>query len=260
VTKFIFTSFHPSFSFEKIPDGKTNKQFCKSLEGSYLWFLYIRKFFPKDYHIAIVDQNSDFDIDYLLKKAGEQYEILEENNFNFNPDVFLHIIKFQKKASRIAGVKRLYFWLYDFCLYNKTDMFFIEQDCFVAKDLSELASSYDFLTNAIHKPERVCDTYLCNIPFKRLTEKDSVFPLEEYVKNLKANDNYNGDVWQEDPVVMILCERGMYSHFCYGNIVSLNNDRNIHNCKNEEFLKFLKSNPIDHAFYYQFIEKINNCL
>lgn len=253
--KFLFTSFHPSFSFEEKVDYK-NKQFCKSLEGSYLWYLYVRNFLPKNYHIFIIDQNSDYEISYLLDRVGEEYEILDDSGYNFNPNVFLHIKKFKDKASKTAGVKRLYFWIYEFCLTNKTNMFFLEQDCFLAKDLSKEIDECDFITNSFYLRERVCDTYLCNISSKRFLEKENIFSMEDYIKNLKKNDLYKGDEWHKDVVCMILCERGMYALFCYGNIYALNNQYNIHNCSNQDFLFFLKKYPIEHSFYISFVKKL----
>ena len=254
----IITSYHPVYSFDS--DRKDRGMYHKfalrkTKEISFLWYLYVREFLGKEADILIVDQNGNYPIDYLLEKAEENFDISSALNFDFNDKVKLNIKKFDDKVQIRRGVKRLYHFIYKFCYYNNLDLFFIEDDCLVARDLVAECQNFDFGTNTIDQKHRVCDTYINFIKAARLKEQDALQSLPEFLDHIANFDTSTNEYWgHEDLSSMILNERGTYLKFCYGDIITFNNDRVWHGGTDQELIDWLEKHPIKHPFYDYFVE------
>ena len=138
----IISSFHPVYSFESSREDRLiyhKFSLRKTVEFSYLWYLYIRNFLGNDTDILIIDQNSNFPINNILDKIDEKYDISSISNYLFDINTKLHIKKFDDKAMVLKGVKRLYQYMYRFCYHNNLDFFYIENDCLVAKNFLKIS-------------------------------------------------------------------------------------------------------------------------
>jgi len=265
----IFTSYHPVYTLDSPPERKGGYHrfhIGKTQEFAVLWYLYVRQFLGKDEHITIVDQGGELGIEWLLSKFNKPYDIgsaNDEEKFDLTSNIKLHIRRFETREGIREGVKRLYNYMYKTCYRNNLDMFFIENDCLVAKNWLEecRAKKIDFATNTIAlQNHRACDTYINYISAARLHDRDSLMPLDRWLDWVKATygDYKHENDWDAlyDVSSTILNERGAYLQFCYGNILTFNNDRVMHSVEGDkDRLRFILDNPIDHPFYRSFVEK-----
>lgn len=249
----IFTSYHPLSTLDE-GASRVDDNLFNTVEFAQLWYLYVRHYQPRDEHIVIVDQYSAFGIAALTSVIPEPWEVIE--GYRINPEVKVHIKRFDTKTDKLGGVKRLYLWLYEFCWHNRTDMWFIENDCLVAKEMIVSCRDFDFVTNYLHLRDRVCDTYLCKISAARLVEHDCVYGLLDWVAHLRQCDTYRGTEWVKDPVVMAVCERGIYARFCYGNVGVLGGDCVIHDGSRAQLKAYLAAHPINHPLYEIFMRRL----
>jgi hypothetical protein len=264
----VISSFHPVYSFQSSREDKLiyhKFSLRKTIEFSYLWYLYARNFLGKNTDILIIDQNSNFSINDILDKVDEKYDVSSISNYLFDINTKLHIKKFENKVMVLKGVKRLYQYMYRFCYHNNLDFFYIENDCLIAKDFFKISQEYDFATNTIDLKHRACDTYINFIKLSRLKEQDIFLPLPKYLNLIKDEyDNSNDEVCPDNDIACrIMNERGAYFKYCYGNILCYNWDGIYHQGTNEELITFLEKYPIDNPFYKYFLEKgkeiINEC-
>ncbi len=235
-------------------DGHPERRLCNTLEFSRIWYLYVCQHLPPDEHIVIVDQCSAFDIAYWTSFLEEPFEVLGEG-WDYNPAMRVHVKRFNTKTDKLGGVKRFYLWAYEFAYRNGVDMFTIENDCLVARDVVTETKDADFATSYLYTKERVCDTFLCKISARRLHDMDGVVALPDYLAHLRALDTYRGDRWTEDIVCMALCERGAYAQFAHSNVTIFGRENTIHNLDNPEMLAFLRAHPIDHPFHATFVSE-----
>lgn len=257
----IISSFHRAYSFDSSREDKYSYHtfsLRKTLEFSYLWYLYMRTFLGKDIDILLIDQGSDYPIESFLEKTGEKYSITSINDYSFDKNVKLHVKKFEQKCLFLKGVKRLYQYMFRFCYYNNIDFFYIENDCLVAKDVFTLSQPYDFMTNTIDIKHRVCDTYLNFIKLSKLKEQDELMPFIDYLNLLEkhdANKDEKDVCPSKDLIYKLTNERGIYLKYCYGNVLCFNWDGIYHHGNDQELINFLEKYPIDHPFYEYFIKK-----
>jgi hypothetical protein len=260
----IFTSYHPVYTLDSPRGAKGYHRFHlgKTREFAVLWYLYVRRFLG-DEHITIVDQGGDLSIDHLLAYANEPYDtgVADDHEVFDLTGPRLHIRRFETKAGLREGVKRLYHYLYKTCWRNHLDLFFIENDCLVAKDWLTPCRAVDFATNNICAPNhRACDTYINWVSARRLHDMDALCPLDQWLDWVKATygDYQHENDWDAlyDVSSTILNERGAYLRFCYGDVLTFNGDKVMHSVEGDaDRLRFLRDNPIDHPFYRSFMEQ-----
>ncbi len=253
----ICTSYHPTFRLGDMPRGREDHpdwRACKTVEFARLWYAYIRAVLPPNEHIVIVDQCAPYPIEELTSCFIEPFEYID--GFTYNPSVRIHIKRFDNRVGKLAGVKRLYLYLYELCWRANVDMFFVEMDCLVTEDVVTSSRDHDFATNYVYIKERVCDTFLCKVSAQRLHEKDCFWPLPEYLAHLRGMDTYRGERWVEDDVCMLLCERGLYAQFCYGNVMVFNRHGILHNEANTKLLALLEAKPIAHPIHADVVEAL----
>jgi hypothetical protein len=265
----IFTSYHPVYTLDSPPERKGGYHrfhIGKTREFAVLWYLYARHFLGKDEHITIVDQGGEHSIAYLLGHISEAHDIgAADDREVFAPDhpIKLHVRQFGTKEGIREGVKRLYHYIYKVCYRNHLDMFFIENDCLVAKNwLAECrAHQIDFATNTIMlQNHRACDTYISYISAARFHDRDAWMPFDQWLDWVKATYGHyeHENDWDAlyDVSSTILNERGAYLQFCYGNVLTFNNEKVLHGVEQPmDRIAFLRTNPIDHPFYHSFVEK-----
>lgn len=268
----IFTSYHPSYllsSPEVAPSSSSGYHrfhIGKTREFAVLWYLYVRQFQGKDEHITIVDQGGDIGIDQFLDHVEEGYDVSDADPSAppvdpANP-VKLHIRQFTDKVGIREGVKRLYHYIYKTCHAHNLDMFFIENDCIVAKDwLSECKGKVDFATNNISaQNHRACDTYINWISARRFHDRDILCPLPEFLDGVKTQYGtyVHANDWDAlyDVSSTILNERGAYLQWCYGDVLTFKDEGIMHSVEGDkDRLAFLAANPLDHPYYRAFVEE-----
>ena len=264
----VITSYHPIYTFysqRESRGGYHNFHLRKTLEINILWYFYIRNFFGPDCDILIIDQNSDYSIQEFLNRVKEPYDISDVKDFSYDKNLKLHIKQFHTKRLICGGCKRMYHYCYKFCHFNNLDFFFVENDCIVARNLLEECRNIDFATNNIDQKHRVCDTWINFISKSRLKEHDVLMPLDKFydsiVEKYDREEMGSHEVFSHDIVTdridvasTIMNERGAYMKYCYGDILTFNNDRVFHGESNDKLIKFLKENKINHPYYDYFLE------
>ena len=267
----IFTSYHPVYALASPPDPKGYHRFNlgKTREFAVLWYLYTRRFLGASEHITIIDQGGELGIDHLLSYVTEPYDLepADDTAAPFDPDssVRLHIRRFITREGVREGVKRLYNYMYKTCWRHNLDMFFIENDCLVARDWLTECRKVDFATNRIDQKHRVCDTYINYISAARFHDMDALCPLDQFLDWVKATygDYKHENDWDAlyDVSSTILNERGAYLRFCYGDVLTFKGDKVLHCVESDaDRLQFLRENPIDHPYYTSFlVEATTRC-
>jgi hypothetical protein len=270
----IFTSYHPVYTLASPPERKGGYHrfhIGKTREFALLWYLYARQFLGANEHIVIMDQGGDIEIEWLLGHVVEAYDdkVVDENErFDLHSPTRLHIRRFVGREGIREGVKRLYHYMYKVTYRNGLDMFFIENDCLVAKDWLSIcrARQIDFATNTIAlQNHRACDTYINYISAARLHDRDALMPLDQWLDWVKSTygDYQHENDWDAlyDVSSTILNERGAYLQFCYGNILTFNNDGVMHSVEGDkDRLAFILAHPIDHPFYRSFVERATSII
>lgn len=266
----IFTSYHPVYTLSSPPErsgGYHRFHIGKTREFTFLWYLYVRHFLGKDEHITIVDQGGDLGMDWLLERlvVEEPYDhnVADEADRGFHLSGHkLHVRRFMTQEGIREGVKRLYHYLYKVCYLQNLDLFFIENDCLVAKDWLTPCRAVDFATNTIAlQNHRACDTYINWIKASRLHDMDALVRLDDWLDWVKAvyGDYKHENDWDAlyDVSSTILNERGAYLRFCYGDVLTFNNDKILHGHPDGDAgrLQFLRDNPIPHPYYAAFLEE-----
>ena len=264
----IFTSYHPVYTLGSTPErsgGYHRFHIGKTREFTFLWYLYVRHFLGKGEHITIIDQGGDLGIDWLREKISQEENhdialIDDRETFNLKGTTKVHIRSFATQEGIREGVKRLYHYMYKVAYRNDLDMLFIENDCLVAKDWLTPCRAVDFATNTIAlQNHRACDTYINWIKSSRLHDMDALMRLDDWLDWVKATygDYKHENDWDAlyDVSSTILNERGAYLRFCYGDVLTFNNDKVMHSVESDaDRLCFIRDNPISHPYYATFLE------
>lgn len=161
--KFIFGSWFSTASILDInlPEYLTHQSdSTKYMEFFYIWYLYIRNFLPKDYHIYITDNGSPKSIDWFLQKIKEPFEILKDSiSIDFSKKI--HIKKFEGKLSHRPGWGRVWNDWLNTCAKTDIDLFFISTDALIAYDVTKDTEYMDFLCTKFSRHDH--DQTLCFI-------------------------------------------------------------------------------------------------
>lgn len=253
--------FIPYFSFYSLERGSKDTETgvykaCKSIEMSRLIYLYIRNYLDPREHIYFSNGNSPIGIEYLTEFLSESFEYIEENSYNFNPNIKIHIKQFSERKNTVEeGVNRRICDFLKYSYLNNLDYLGCDMDQLIAYDVVSDFKGFDFGARTIdHGQNRSCSSCIIFVSKKRLYERDSFIKLTDHIDNLQ-NINQNNSKFLH----LSLCgEGGYYRNFCYGKIKSMSfPDKNVHDVGRDELIMFIEQNRVKNKFVDEFLLMLN---
>jgi len=231
---------------------------CRYAEMYYLSYLYVRQFLPPDYHVLFTDCGSDLPIDWMIEKFEEPINFLEEDSLKLDFSKKIHIKKFSNKLDHLNGFPRVFRDWQNICFENNIDFFLLSSDALFAYDVSKDLENKDFVcTNFRKSHDKMTYTIDQDMLFlsKELLNRKyfgfkNVKEFLEETENLPPYDKY------------FYCAEGgltnLYRTHCSPNKVGSMTNKNlfIHDCKVDEFKKFVAENPIDHPFLQSYVNNL----
>lgn len=247
----IYTAYYYSGSLAKGDLIVRDNRFYpgKYFETFPVWMQYVRANYPNEHIVMFADAASPIPLEEGLKHLDEPCEVVK---WTINKEVKLHIIpvdEFQNK----------YFWAMQRNLVRglqhaiefEEDFFWLDNDAFLNTDLTSIMARVDVLAPQINHQQFTCDSVCTFISSKRLQELEDKFNLSVYLENMLQNG-------PTETRMHSLQEGGLYKTFCYGNTFSYTSLELSHLSCYENFMKFLKRNPLPTLQYVNLVMQLEN--
>lgn len=234
---------------------------CKHAEFINVWYDYIRYIYGKNEHIYIIDNGGPIKFqDIFFNK--EDFDVLSIDNYEYDPNKFLHVKRFDEKLNHGGGVVRATWESWKFILKNNLDLYIHEADSLCTINLHNELKGNDIITINIEHGDNGCiDCSTWAFRKEILNEKMlipncfgyselSVFDsLDQSIKNegiccSQPNNQYYGAV-----------EHGPYKNFKHLRMKRIYGDW-IHDCSESQLKDFILRNNEKVASEYA-IEYIN---
>ena len=232
------------------PEGFRQNRACKYIEIFYLWYLYIRKHLPADYHIFISDCASPVPIDWLLAKIPEPIDLLGEEGMELDMSKRVHVRKFTKLVNHQQGWIRTTKDWWRVCIHNNIDFFTIESDGLIAYDASQDIGENQFVINE----QRDGKSY-GNIYFIRRDLFDKPFQghanFSEFLNWLDGESQGTNHLNTSEGGFQKISENASPQ----GTITRL--DLYIQDANERDLSSFLRANPIESPVYHDYLAKIS---
>ena len=230
---------------------------CRYAEMYYLSYLYVREFLPSDYHVLFTDCGSDLPIDWMLEKFEEPIDFLNDQDFKLDFSKKIHIRKFSNKLDHLHGFPRVFRDWQRICFENNIDFFLLSSDALFAYDISNDLENKEFVCSNFRKDHRGEDTIDQDMLFlsKEILNKE-YFGYKNVKEFLNASEN-----WPAYDKYFHCAEGGLtnlYKKYCSPEKVASisRKDLFIHDCKVDEFKKFVAKYPIKHSFLQSYIDNL----
>jgi hypothetical protein len=230
---------------------------CRYAEMYYLAYLYVKAFFPSDYHVVFTDCGSDLPIDWMVEKFEEPVDFIKENDFKLDFSKKIHIRKFSNKLDHLNGFPRVVRDWQMICFENNIDFFLLSSDALFAYDVSKDLENKDF----------VCSNFRKDCFFQDTIDQDVLFLSKKLLKgryfgceNVKDFIEKTKD-WAPYSKYLTCAEGGLtrfYKTHCSVDRIGKisRKDLFIHDCGVDEFKKFVAKNPISHPFLQSYIDNL----
>jgi len=233
----IYTAYYYSGSLAKGDLIVRDNRFYpgKYFETFPVWMQYVRKHYPDEHIVMFADTASPIPIEEGVKDLEESYEIVD---WEIHQSVKLHIIlldDFQNKY--FWAMQRNLVYGIQHAIENKCDFFWLDNDAFLNTNLSSHMAKVDVLAPQINHQQFTCDSVCTFISKNRLQELEEKFDLSLYLFSMLHKA-------PTETRMHSLQEGGLYKTFCYGNALSYTNLNLSHLSCYENFMKFLKRNPL----------------
>jgi len=236
------------FSNKTAKNGGRGYHACKYVEIFYLWYLYIREFLLKDYHIFISDVASPISINWMLEKIKEPTQILLEKEMKLDFSKKIHIKKFKNLVTHQQGWIRIIKDWWRICIENNIDFFTVESDGLVAYDISKDLENIDFLMRE-DNPYKGSIYFIKNILFHKkiyifkntydlLLYLDTASQLENHLKTSEGGIEYIKDNIAENA----------------GRITRT--DLCLQDCSVDKLKRFIIENPINNNYIKQYLDNL----
>lgn len=238
------------------PTDKSDNRFypARSFEVFAVWYQYIRKFYP-DEHIIFFDNFSEIPFELAAKSAGiSNFEIISPDSYSFDPDIKIHVKKFNKQYQYLHAVQRQRVESIKFAYLNNLDYFWIDTDCLINTNLIPFIKNNDIFAPSASFEQQTIDAHCIYISSKRLHEYDKIYNIIELLQFIleKAPDENQGARHS------LLFEGGIFKFFCYGNINTNININISHSSCYDNFVKWLELNPLNTKEYFQLLKFLIN--
>lgn len=246
----ICTSFYSNINFSSndsiYPDiMHRGNRACKYFEFFILWYLYIRNFLPKDEHIYILDNGSPIKIEEFLKFLNEDYEFIDENSYEYDKEVKIHIKQFKNRLIHRFGATRMLVEFLKMSYFNKQDFVMIESDSLVAYDVINDFEKKDFVVPRIDYYGHSCEMFITFISYFNILNKINDNSLNFYFDHERDNLYEFG-------------EGTFFSLFCNNKVGNITQSiKCIHDCDTKTLKEFLINNSIIDPYLQIFIYNLN---
>jgi hypothetical protein len=207
----MITTFYFGASTQASPNSCIHKArgntICKHAEFINIWYDYARYVYGPKEHLYIVDNASPIEFQKAFDTSKEEIEFLNEDQYSFNPNIFLHVKRFNQQLIHGAGVVRGVHEGWKFSISNNSNYYFTESDSLSLVNLKDELVDWDIITSAIEHPNPNnfggcidCSNWAVkrNLLTEHITEfsksygykKMSVF--DSLDQSIKVNGLYNG--------------------------------------------------------------------
>jgi len=239
----IFTNYYYNSRLEKEEYRIRDNRFYpgKSFECFKLWFDYIRIHYPNE-HILIFDNDSPITIQEGMAEVGEDYEIINFEDFKINRDKKVHVISFKDQLPYFHAVSRNIFSAIKWCYNTGEDLFWLDTDFLINSNLHGLIGNLDFWSDNIDEFSMTAGMVALFVSNKQLHKYDNELDLIESLDYVLQNGGYHARMFS-------FFEHGLYNLFCFGNYGFSNNLNGTHMSCFENFVAFLEKNPINTTQY-----------
>ena len=220
---------------------------CKFVEIFYLWYLYVRKFLPQDYHIFWTDAASPIGIDWMLELIDEPIQILEESEMDLDFSKKIHVRKQKGLVSHQQGWIRVTKDWWRICIHNNIDFFTVEGDGLIAYDVTKDFEGKDCLMRQ-DDPYQGTVYYIKNNLFhKNIHQFNNMSDFLNHLDNSTQGENH-----------LATSEGGMREVMKLGeNFGSMSDSSKcLQDCSVQDFKQFVQNNPIDHFFLNKYITNL----
>lgn len=220
---------------------------CKFIEIFYLWYLYVREFLPKDYHIYWTDAASPIPIDWMLAKINEPIQILDDDKMDLDFSKRIHIRKFNNLLSHQAGWIRVTKDWWRTCIHNNIDFFTLEGDGLIAYDITQDFFEKDFMMR-LDNPYIGTTYFIKNSLFhKQIHQYCNMSDYLNYLDGADQGTNHLATSEGGMRDIMNIAEN-------IGHLSAPN--KHLQDCSVAEFKKFVSENPINNTFLDEYVNNL----
>jgi hypothetical protein len=219
----------------------------KHFESFPVWYQYVRRLYPHEDIILLDDGASKVPLTKALAFITEPYEWIRA--YKLNPAIKFHIKGITPERS--DGVNPIRYALFEAvtCAYlNKSDLLWIDTDCFVNTDVRKLLGTGEVFTVKPLHDEGMMETFFFYVSAKRLRAFDELFFLPRYLANVLA-------IKSEYPRMRFSQEWGFYQLFYYGDVVHSTNLNITHLSCLDSMIRFLEKHPLITPEYTTFLQQ-----
>ena len=226
---------------------------CKHAEFINVWYDYVRHIYGPSEHIYIVDNASPIPFQEAFDMSKEAVEFLEPDQYTYNPNVFIHVKRFNEHLNHGGGVVRAVWEGFKFSLANKQNYYFTEADSLSLVNLHEELENADIVTSNIEHGSEGCidcsnwafryellTDYKMNVPSCYGYQTLSVFDaLNESIEvngicSTQPNNQYYGCI-----------EHGPYANYHGKCVMKQIPKKWIHDCDEQRLIEFINiTNPL----------------
>jgi hypothetical protein len=129
---------------------------CKHAEFINIWYDYARYIYGPKEHLYIVDNASPIEFQKAFDTSKEEIEFLNEDQYSFNPNIFIHVKRFNQQLNHGGGVVRGNWEGFKFSIANNSNYYFTESDSLSLVNLKNELIDYDIITSNIEDGVNGC--------------------------------------------------------------------------------------------------------
>ncbi len=150
---------------------------CKHAEFINVWYDYVRYVYGPKEHIYIIDNGSP--IPFKNAWLGqEDVEYLDVDQYSYNPNIFVHVKRFDEQLNHGAGVVRGTLEMWKMADKNNLDLLFCEADSLSLINLYKELEGNDLVTVNIEHGERGCID-CCNMAIRQGLLRSTITKVPE---------------------------------------------------------------------------------
>ncbi len=233
----------------------------KFVEHFYLWYLYVRKYLPNDYHIYWSDCGSPISIQWLLDLVGEDYEILKDDSHKLDFTKKIHVRKWKKlytpkelEDGNWGHIRNNLDW-WQICYYNDLDFLLIDGDLLIGYDISKDFEGKDCWVPNFYHDKSSLESYMIfhrnNLFHQTFLENEVNFI--EFIKEIKQMSQQN----QHKETA----EGGFYKNFNHGKGIEMSRpDLYVHDVDCKTLIEFLEKDKIENVIVDDYIRCLKKFL
>ena len=130
---------------------------CKHAEFINVWYDYVRYVYGPKEHLFIIDNGSPYVFKEYFRKS-DKVEYLDVDQYNYDPNVYIHVKRFDDSLTHGGGVVRGFHEGFKFAIKNDLDFYFAEADSLSIVNLKKELEGYSVVTsNVINGPNGAID-------------------------------------------------------------------------------------------------------